>query len=279
MLMKETNLSSFSIELQDKYNRLLDILSSAKKLIIAFSGGVDSSLLTKAAWLAEGCTPLAVIGNSASLATDELNSAIDFLKDHQISYEIISVDEISNPNYYLNPTNRCFYCKSALYQKLVQLKDHLKFHTIANGTNADDLSSHRPGHQAALDAKIISPLLQANLSKVEIRELSRHLKLKTAKKPAMACLASRFPHGTSISTKRLQKVEAAESFLRNFGFYNLRVRFFEEGREARIEIDQEHFNVFFKNQEKIRSGLESLGFDKTTLNPEGFRSGSLNVDL
>ena len=265
-------------ELQKKWQNLVRFLESRPRALVAFSGGVDSSFLLKAAVLPPSNMVLAVIADSASLPRRELEEATAFLKEHSINYRIINVFEQKNQDYQKNNTNRCYFCKTELYTALGQLKDELQYDYIFDGTNKDDLSGHRPGHKAASELQVISPLVEAELKKDEIRKLSLKLGLNTHDKPAMACLASRIPYGTEVTEKRLTQVEKAEDFLISLGFKQVRVRYHEQGQLARIELDEVEISRAFEksNRQAITAKFSELGFKWSSIDLSGYQTGSLN---
>lgn len=261
----------------NKFKKLKENLRKMDRVIIAFSGGVDSAFLLKAASLSVPGTVLAVTGLSESLPEEEASFAGKVAGSLNISYRTIITEELKNSNYSDNPPDRCYYCKKELFSKLREIAEHENFTYILDGTNADDAADWRPGKRAAKEEGVHSPLLDAGLGKNEIRELSRSLGLPTWDKPATPCLSSRFPYGQKITAEALDRTNKAESFIRSLGVKELRVRSHSE--TARIEVLPEVFYRIMENREKIINHLKSLGFKYISLDLQGFRSGSSNEVL
>jgi len=262
--------------LDDKLNKLKEDLKAMDRVIIAFSGGVDSAFLLKAASEAGLSEILAVTGMSESLPREELSFAIELASSLNIKHSTILTEELMDSNYSNNPPDRCYYCKKDLFGKLREIAEKENFSFILDGTNADDVHDWRPGRRAAIEEGVESPLLNAGLSKKEIRELSRRYGLSTWDKPATPCLSSRFPYGQKITAEALKRVNKAESFIRKFGFRELRVR--DHSETARLEVNPEDFRILINDtvREKIVDFLKSIGYKNITLDLQGFRSGSAN---
>jgi pyridinium-3,5-biscarboxylic acid mononucleotide sulfurtransferase len=263
-----------------KRDCLLELLRSYGSCLAAFSGGLDSSVLAKAACLALGDRAVAATGVSASLAAGELEACVALARSIGIRHEILPVDELSLPAYRANRADRCYHCKNALFERMETLAKQQGLAVIADGSNADDYDDHRPGMRAARDRRVKSPLAECGLTKAELRALAAHWELPTADKPAMPCLSSRIAYGEEITPERLAMIDRAERFLRERGFRPLRVRY-HRGEMARIEVAPEALPRLLEPEfraELVRF-FQSLGFKYISLDLEGFRSGSLNAVL
>jgi len=268
------------MDLLEKYNRLKRILGELQKVAVAYSGGVDSTFLLKATVDTLGPdNVLACIGVSASLAKSQYDQAIKSAKIIAAQVQEVHVDELSDNNYAANKADRCFHCKSHLYSLLKDIADQRGFNCIICGSNLDDMDDFRPGNRASKVFGVRSPLMEAQLTKEDIRQLSRQMNLPTADMPASPCLASRISYGLEVTEQRLKQIEQAEDFLRSLGLVEFRVR--HHDTVARIEVHAEDMEKVTggPNRLKIVEKLQSLGFKYVTVDLQGFRSGSLNVML
>lgn len=253
-------------------------LRALPSLGVLLSGGVDSAVMAKAAFLALGEKAVAFTGVSDSLAEGELQQARSVAERIGIRHEIIATQEQASPEYRRNAPDRCFHCKTELYTKAQEIAQRLGVTHLANGANADDVGDHRPGMRAARDFDVLSPLLSAGLTKEEVRALARHWELPVAEKPAAPCLASRVAYGVEVTPKRLKKIDAAEQWLREHGVSPVRVRL-HAGEVARIEAPPEWIARLAADplRSQLNQHLTALGFTFVTIDLGGFRSGSLNA--
>jgi uncharacterized protein len=262
--------------LHDKYARLQEILRDLDTVLIAYSGGVDSAYLAWAAHQALGSKMLAVIADSPSLARSHFAEAVAFAREHEIPLEIIKTVEMDNPDYVRNDTQRCFFCKSELFAKMEQAKARLGFDHLAYGMNLDDRGDFRPGQKAAAQHDVLAPLVEAGLTKADIRALAREADLQVWDKPASACLSSRIAYGNPVTEPTLLRIEQGEDYLRLLGFRQFRVR--DHGGLARIEIAPDEMDRILSANllHKLTPEFKRLGFQFVTLDCEGYCSGSMN---
>jgi len=266
-------------DLETKQHRLEEQLSTLPSLIVAYSGGVDSAFLAYAAHHAMGERMLAVTALSASYSARDREEAEKCVTRFQFPHEFIETDELANPSYRANNADRCYFCKDELFAKLDEMAGRRGFAAVAYGINKDDLGDWRPGQQAAREHKVLTPLLDAGLTKADIRELSRQVELPVWDRPASACLSSRIAYGIEVTPERLAVVEKGEGALRDLGFRQFRVRYHAE--LARIEIASEEMPRALDPAmaRKFVEIFKPLGFKFVTLDLEGFRSGSMNSVL
>jgi pyridinium-3,5-biscarboxylic acid mononucleotide sulfurtransferase len=265
--------------LTEKLEQLKALFREMEQALIAYSGGVDSTLVAKIAYDVLGDRALAVTAVSPSLLPEELEDAKIQAATIGIPHQIVQTHEMENLNYTSNPVNRCYFCKSELHDTLKPLATKLGYPYVVDGVNADDLHDYRPGIQAAKERGARSPLAEIGVTKVQVRQLSEQLGLSWWNKPAQPCLSSRFPYGEEITVAKLQRVGRAEIYLRKLGLDNLRVR--SEGETARIELPPEEIKEFVLTTDltSVVSAFQEFGFVYVTLDLEGYRSGKLNQVL
>lgn len=262
----------------EKRAALEGLLREMGSVCIGYSGGVDSTFLTRFAFDVLGPdSVLAVIGKSTSLPSGQRDAALEYVRDAGIPHTVIRTEEESNPLYAANPADRCFHCKSELWSKLVVVARERGLAVVLDGTNADDTDDYRPGSRAAARYGVRSPLQEVGLSKTEIRALSRAMGLPTWDRPASPCLASRIPYGLAITETRLRQVEEAEDFLRAQGFRVFRVR--HHGDAARIEVQPADRMAVMEKGLEVARHLIGTGFQRVLLDVEGYRQGALNESL
>ena len=262
-----------------KLDQLKSLLHGCGRTLVAYSGGVDSTFLAKVAAETLGEQMLAVIADTPSLPRRELAQALALAEQLHIPVRVIKTNEMVDPRYTSNPVDRCYFCKSELFGKLVALARTEGWQTIVYGENISDSGDSRPGTQAAAECGGRAPLREVGLTKAEIRTLSRELGLPTADKPQMACLSSRIPYGEPVTVETLTKIEAAENILRDANFRDVRVR--HHGDVARIEVGADEIPRFFRNglRESVVEAFKKLGYRYVALDLQGFRSGSGNEAL
>jgi uncharacterized protein len=265
-------------DLDERRAELERIIDEMERVIVAFSAGVDSTLVLKVAYDRLGDNALAVTAVSPSLPESELQEAIELARLIGAPHRLLETHELDDPNYAANPINRCYFCKMELYDELFELAQREGYRYILNGANLDDVGDFRPGEQAAREfGNVRSPLREAGLTKIHVRALARELGLPNWNKPAMACLSSRLPYGTRVTRETLKQVEQAEAYLRSLGFRQLRVR--HHGDLARIEVERPDLPRLIELGEEITRKLKQLGYTYVTADLLGFRSGSMNETL
>lgn len=261
--------------LKDKEKILKEKLKSYGKILVAYSGGVDSTFLLKFAVDCIGCENVgAVIEKGALYPEEEIEFAKNFAKGLGIKLFVISSNQLKDKKFSKNPVNRCFYCKKSLFSRMSVIAKKNGFDVIADGSNLDDLSDFRPGNRAKSMYGVVSPLQEAGLKKNEIRVLSKKLGLPTWNKPQMACLASRIPYGEKITRKRLKKIWLGEKYLRSLGFSLIRVR--DYNNMCRIEVAENEIRKLLNLKEKIVREFKKIGYHYITVDLEGYTTGSMN---
>ncbi|GBF35161.1 ATP-utilizing enzymes of the PP-loop superfamily [Desulfocucumis palustris] len=263
--------------LQDKSQYLNKIIKGYGSVLVAFSGGADSTLLLKSALDALGDRVLAVTARSEIYPPGEAEEASEIARSLGAEHLILKTGGLKSPAFAGNPPDRCYHCKKELYEKLNSLARERGLNYVADGVNADDASDYRPGMRAGVEAGVRTPLKQANLTKRDIYALSREMGLPTAHKPANPCLASRFPYGTEITPEALDMVHKSEAFLKSLGYTPLRVR--HHGHLARIEVPPDRMESVLRDAERITAAIKTIGYIYVTLDLRGFRSGSMNETL
>jgi uncharacterized protein len=269
--------------IESRYEHLRSLLRGYGSCVVAYSGGVDSVFLARVAHDVLGDRSLAAIADSPSLPRRELREAVEIAERFGIPLRVVHTAEFQNDRYLANPTDRCYFCKHALFSELEPLTRSLGFRVMAYGENASDVGDHRPGARAAGEFEVRAPLKEAGLTKPEIRELSARLGLPTADKPQLACLSSRIPTGEPVTPEKLRMVEDAEYLLRDLGFHDVRVRHHElggalRGHLARVEVGHGEFPLLLESQvrDRITDGFRAVGYTQVTLDLAGYRRGSNN---
>jgi uncharacterized protein len=260
-----------------KQERLFAELRTLPSVIVALSGGADSAYLAWAAWRALGAKALSVTAISASYSAHDREQVELFLRNTPVEHIFIETNELSDPRYAANNSERCYFCKDELFASLDGIAREREFAAVAYGINADDTSDFRPGHRAASEHRVLAPLLDVRMTKSEIRELSRVAGLPTWDRPASACLSSRIPYGTKVTAENLAQVERGEAVLRELGFRQFRLR--HHDALARIEIAKDELPRALETElsSEIISRIRQVGYAQVTIDPNGYRQGSLNV--
>ncbi len=260
----------------DKLTHLKALLEEMGEVTVAYSGGVDSTFLLKVATDVLKDKALGVLAVSPTFPSREYERAIEVAESFGASIRIIDTNELEDDNFVNNPVNRCYFCKSELFDSIAKMSEDQRFRNFVDGSNQDDLGDHRPGMKALKERDVRSPLQEAGLTKKEIRDLSKVFGLPTWDKDALACLSSRFPYGESISREKLRMVDEAENFLSDLGFRNIRAR--HQGKTVNIEVDPEQTPQLLESHTRgiVEEYMTSIGYEIIQIDPEGYRRGKLN---
>ncbi|MFO7655683.1 MAG: ATP-dependent sacrificial sulfur transferase LarE [Bacteroidales bacterium] len=267
------------IHLNNKYIRLQEILRQMGQIVVAYSGGVDSAFLLKVSTDILGENALGILAISPTYPSREYEKAKNLAAQMGARLHIIQTHEMEKEEFLKNPVNRCYFCKSELFDRIIELAGSGSYTNLADGSNIDDLDDHRPGRKALKERGVRSPLQEAGLTKEEIRVLSKELGLPTWNKEALACLSSRFPYGERIDIKNLKMADSFENYLRDLGFTQIRAR--HQGETLKIEVDETEIKRFFSDslRKKIISKAKETGYHYVTVDLEGYRQGNLNKVL
>lgn len=276
---EEIHKSTDALSVEEKERNLRGLMREMQTVLVAYSGGVDSTYVALIATQELGEKAVCVLGVSQSVSQVQRESAERIAADFNFNFTTISTYELENPNYKANPANRCYFCKDELYGKLSAVAAERKLAYVLDGSNTDDMSDFRPGRQAAAEHNVRSPLIEVGISKIELRELSKKLDLPTWDEPSSPCLSSRIAYGIPVSIERLNKVERGEKILRDLGFREFRVRYHEE--LVRLEIAPSEMEHILRKDvtDRIADSFRTLGFRYVTLDLHGYRTGALNEIL
>lgn len=267
------------MDTKEKLRKLRDNIKALESVVVAFSGGVDSSLVAKVSYDVLGDKALAITARSETYPPHEYEEAKKIAKEIGISHMTIDTSELGIKGFAENPPNRCYFCKSELFGKLREIAKEKGYKTVADGANLDDTGEYRPGLDAAKELEVRSPLKESGLRKADIREISKHLKLSNWDKPSYACMSSRFPYGQSITEDKLTVVASAENYLRSIGLKQFRVR--HHDTIARIEVLPEDIALLMQDgkRKELVKKFKEIGYKYVTIDMEGYRSGSMNEVL
>jgi len=263
--------------MNEKIKQLEDLIKSYEKVVVGFSGGVDSTLVSFVASKVLGKDALIILARTETILSEDIELARNISSKYNFNYREIEYSELEIENYASNPVNRCYFCKSQLYDQLAIIAEKEKIKYILDGANIDDLGDYRPGRLAAKEKEIKSPLIECGFTKKDVRDAALLFGLPNHDKPAAPCLSSRIPYGTPIDKKSLEMIAEGERYLKTFGFINVRVRHF--GNKARIEVDKELINILYENFEEIKNHFNLIGYKEIEIDPEGFASGKLNRNI
>lgn len=261
----------------NKIQHLESLIQSLNKVIVGYSGGVDSTLVAYVAHRVLDTNALIVLATTETIITEDINLARSIARKYQFNFREIAYRELEIKNYVENPINRCYFCKEELYKRLTEIAKTENISVILDGANVDDLGDYRPGRIAAKEFKVRSPLIEAQMTKQEVREAALHYGLPNYDKPAAPCLSSRIPYGTMIDRKSLSMIAQAERYIRQKGFHNVRVRHFN--KTAKVEVDTWAIEKLEELHDDIQQHLKSLGYTEIIIDKEGFRSGKLNKGI